>query len=278
MKGRGNMKKVQIHCNDNEETIMVKKQVSDFLNTNDFVITEDDPDLIVVLGGDGTMLSGIRKYYSKNIPFLGVNTGTLGFLPTVCRKDPEDVVTLLKSGDYTIKSYPLLKVDVETVQGEIITNYAFNEILIKHLEPRLMKAKMYINGKPFNYFAGDGFIISTPIGATGYAMWAGGVAMHCELPIYQLTPLNPNDNSVNSPLKSSLIMPNDTSLCFEITKAERREVMVACDGIRTTGDYVRSIKVSISDKTVKIIRQLDYDYFQLYRNKIIDKQVKHDFF
>ncbi len=272
------MKRIQIHYNYNEQTLSVKRQVVELLKENGFEITSDDPELIVVIGGDGTMLSAIRKYYYKGVPFVGVNTGTLGFLPTICRTESEALIDILNSGEYRVQSYPLLQADVETVNGEIITRCAFNEILIKHLEPRLMKAKLYINDKPFNYFAGDGFIVSTPIGATGYAMWAGGVAMHCELPIYQLTPITPNDNSVNRPMKSSIILPEDTKLYFEIVKAEYREVMVACDGVRITGDYIKNIHINVSDKKVKIIRRLDYDYFQLYRNKIIDKQVKQDFF
>ncbi len=116
-----------------------------------------------------------------------------------------------------------MKVQATTVNGDTLSSYAFNEILIKHLEPRLMEARMYINGKPFNYFTGDGFILSTPIGATGYAIWAGGVATHSELPVYQITPLNPNDNSVNRPLKASMVVPIDTVLDFKIVKqsAER---------------------------------------------------------
>ncbi len=272
------MKRVFLHYNYNEETISVKRKITEILESNGVEITKQNPSLIVVIGGDGTMLSAIRKYYYKNIPFLGINTGNLGFLPTVCKDNLYEILELINSGKYRIPSYPLLKVDVETVKGEVITNYAFNEIVIKHLEPRLMKAKMFVNGKPFNYFAGDGFIISTPMGATGYAMWAGGVAMHCELPIYQITPLHPNDNSINSPLKSSLILPNETMLDFEINKAKYHEVLVACDGVRTTNDYIEKINVSISDKKVQIVRTLDYDYFQLYRNKIIDKKVKKDFF
>ncbi len=267
-----------MHYNHNEQTVEVKRKIVDILTNNGFVVTKDNPDLIVTLGGDGTMLSAIRKYHYKNVPFLGINTGTLGFLPTVCRDELEKIVKILNDGEYRKQEYPLLQVNVKTVNGEEITNYAFNEIVIKHLEPRLMKAKLYIDNKPFNYFAGDGFIVSTPIGATGYAMWAGGVAMHCELPIYQLTPIHPNDNSVNSPLKSSLIVPDKTELDFDIEKGKYREVMVACDGVRTNNDYVDAIHVSVSDRKVNIIRTLDYDYFQLYRNKIIDKQVKKDFF
>jgi len=272
------MNRILIHHNRKKDTMIVKKKLMKLLRENGFILTRENPELIIVIGGDGTMLSAIRRYRLKRIPFLGVNTGTLGFLPSVPPQKPELIIEILKSGDYKLQSYPLMKVQATTVNGDTISSYAFNEILIKHLEPRLMEARMYINEKPFNYFTGDGFILSTPIGATGYAIWAGGVATHSELPVYQITPLNPNDNSVNRPLKASMVVPIDTVLDFKIVKAERREVIVACDGIRVSNDYISDLHVRASDREVHILRWGDYDYFELYRNKIIDKNVNRVIF
>lgn len=84
------------------------------------------------------------------------------------------LVQVILDESYTLQGYPLLKVVSKTINGQLIEKYAFNEVLIKHLEPRLMEAIIYIDKEEFNYFTGDGFIISTPIGATGYAIWAGG--------------------------------------------------------------------------------------------------------
>jgi len=155
----------------------------------------------------------------------------------------------------------------------VIEKYAFNEILIKHLEPRLMEAMIYLDKEEFNYFTGDGFIISTPIGATGYAIWAGGVAIHSELPVYQLTPLNPNDNSVNRPLMSSIVLPVETSIDINIIKSNSREVIVACDGLKISNDYISEIHIMASHKAIEILRDKRYSYYDLYRRKIIDKNI-----
>ncbi len=272
------MKRILIHHNRKKDTMRVKKKLMQLLQDKGYILSRQNPDLIIVIGGDGTMLSAIRKFRLKKTPFLGINTGTLGFLPSVPSSQPELVLEILESGDYFIQSYPLLKVFAKTVNGDQISSYAFNEILIKHLEPRLMEAKIHINGKPFNYFTGDGFIVSTPIGATGYAIWAGGVATHSDLPVYQLTPLNPNDNSINRPLKASMVVPLDTKLQFAIVKADRREVIVACDGMKVSNDYISELHVEASDKEVHILRWGDFDYFELYRTKIIDKNVNRVIF
>jgi NAD+ kinase len=137
-----------------------------------------------------------------------------------------------------------------------------------------MEAKLYINNTPFNYFTGDGLIISTPMGATGYAIWAGGAVVHSDIPVYQITPMTPNDNSVNRPLKSTMIVPEETKLHVTIEKANRRKVIVACDGNRLSNEYISEIDVEINtDDEIHVIRSDEFDYFDLFKRKIIDKNI-----
>ncbi len=267
------MKRVMIHHNYKPETLKAKKVLIRLLKQNHFHLVDQRPELIIVIGGDGTMLSAVRSHRQKHVPFIGVNTGSLGFLPTVGPNQLEELVDVLNQKKYTIQKYPLLKVKCTTVTGTIVENYAFNEILLKHVEPRLMEAKLYINQKPFNYFTGDGLIISTPIGATGYAIWAGGVSTHSELPVFQITPLNPNDNSINRPLKHSMVVPLDTHLNLQVVKARSRAVIVACDGIKVSNDYIQELDVNVAEDSIKILRIGDFDYFEFYKHKIIDKNI-----
>jgi NAD+ kinase len=267
------IKRIYIHHNNNRVSLRIKEKIITLLKDNGFFPVKTNPDLIIVVGGDGTMLSAIRSYATHKIPFIGVNTGTLGFLPSVLPDEIDSIIDILKNEEYVIHYYPLLEVESKTIGGNKILSYAFNEITLKHIEPKLMEALVYINDNPFNYFTGDGFIISTPVGATGYAIWAGGVAPHSDLKVYQMTPLNPNDNSINRPLKTSMILPIDTKLYFKIIKAERRAVIVACDGIKTTDDYISELSIQVSDLCVRIMRKPDYDYFDLFRQKIIDKHI-----
>ncbi|MEA1976146.1 MAG: NAD(+)/NADH kinase [Bacillota bacterium] len=266
--------RIFIHNNSKSESLKVKNELINFINKSELQIVKTNPELIIVIGGDGTMLSAIRKFRYKKIPFIGINTGTLGFLPSVLPKDIGKFIDIIKNKKYSKVHYPLLELTSETVNGEKISHYAFNEILIKHLQPKLMEAKISFNNKPFNYFTGDGFIISTAIGATGYAIWAGGVATHSSLELYQITPIHPNDNSVNRPLKTSMVVPIDTKLSIDVIKAKKRKVIVACDGYNVTDDYISKISIRKSkDHMITILKTDDYDYFDLYKNKIIDKKI-----
>lgn len=267
------MKRLLIHHNYKRESMAVKAKLLALMAERGFVSVDENPDVIVAIGGDGTMLSAVRDHRSKKAPFIGINTGSLGFLPNVRPDNMSGLLDALEKENYNIQSYPLLKVICKTVMGEQVESYAFNEILIKHLEPRLMEAKIFINGKAFNYFTGDGFIISTPIGATGYAIWAGGVATHSELPVYQLTPLNPNDNSINRPLKTSMVVPLETEIDFKVVKASSREVIVACDGCKVSNDYISELHIRASKREIRFLRLENYDYFEFYKAKIIDKNI-----
>lgn len=268
------MKRILLHHNNKRYSLKVKERLLMLFRERGIQLTRKNPDLIVVIGGDGTMLSAIRRYRSMGLPFIGVDTGSLGFLPSIMTDHLEELMDILENGNYRVVSYPLLKVKSKTVRGKIIEDFAFNEIVIKHLEPKLMEVKMFINDKAFNYFTGDGFIVSTPIGATGYAIWAGGAVMHSDLDVFQITPIHPNDNSINRPLESSLIVPQDTTLDFKIVKANTREVIVACDGNKMSNDFIREVHICSCEEKIKVLRSDHYDYFDLYKRKIIDKNVR----
>lgn len=265
--------KIYIHSNHKESSLAIKKKLIKLIEKSPLELADKAFDLIVVIGGDGTMLSAIRKFKSKMKPFVGINTGTLGFLPSILPDQIEDFIDIIVNRKYVAVDYPLLKLTATCINGVRDDHYAFNEILIKHEQPKLMEAKVYMNNKAFNYFTGDGFIISTAIGATGYAIWAGGVATHPAIDAYQITPLNPNDNSVYRPLKTSMVVPMATRLSIDVVKAKHRKVIVACDGRKSTHEYIEKLEISRSlHHKVTILKTDDLDYFDLYRNKIIDKK------
>ena len=160
------MKRVLIHSNSKPISIQVKNQLVPLLERSGKMIVRENPDVIIVIGGDGTMLSAIRRYKHFETPFVGIDTGTLGFLTTIMPDKLNQIFEVLDGKKYRIVEYPLLMVNSKTLSGDVYTDYAFNEIIIKHVEPKLMEAKVYFNGRAFNYFTGDGFIVSTPIGAT----------------------------------------------------------------------------------------------------------------
>ena len=267
------MQRIYVYTNRVKRSLQVKAQLMEMLRKAGFVLSKNEPDLILVVGGDGTMLSAIRTLDHLNVPFLGVNTGSLGFLPGILPSEIEILPKLLSEETYYTEKYPTLEVKAKSLSGKEYTSYCFNEVLVKQHQPRLLEILIYLDGKPFNYYTGDGLIVSTPIGTTGYAIWTGGAAIESTLEAYQITPIHPNDNRINRPLKHSLIMPLSTKIELKVVRPQYRSVLAAVDGIYMTEEYLTDLTIRISDRPVSILRAHDTTYFDLFRNKIVDKNI-----
>lgn len=267
------MQRIYVYTNRVKRSLQVKSQVMNLLKNAGFILTKSKPEVILVIGGDGTMLSAIRSLDHLNVPFLGVNTGSLGFLPGILPSEIDLIPTLLSEETFFTDTYPTLEVRAKALSGKEYVSHSFNEVLIKQHQPRLLEILVYLNDRPFNYYTGDGLIVSTPIGATGYAIWAGGAAIESSQQVFQLTPIHPNDNRINRPLKHSLIMPNTTKIDLKVVRPQHRSVLIAVDGVYLTEEYLSEISLRNSDRPVRILRAHDTTYFDLFRNKIVDKHI-----
>ncbi len=268
------MKNILIHHNFKRETVETKERLVQILQSEGINIVSSNPDLVVSIGGDGTMLNAIRKHFDEQVPFIGINTGSLGFLPTISSDRLTDFIDVIKNKMFTISRYPLLKVEFVTVKGEKFSRFAFNEVLIKQAEPRLMKAEILIDGRHFNHFAGDGLIVSTAAGSTGYAIWAGGAAIHNEVKAMQLVPLSPNDCAINHPIKTSMILPERTIIDIHVDRPLYSAVVIGCDGVKSARHAAKSINVKIHDMPIQILRCHPFNYLELYSEKILRKQLE----
>ncbi len=264
--------RVLIHHNFKKTSLKLKNELIAKLKASELEIVSDKPDIIITLGGDGTMLNAIRKHQHRNVPFIGINTGSLGFLPSVDAGEIDVMIDELLARDYRVNSYPLLKIIAHTTKGEKLEAYAFNEMIIKQAAPRLMEAKIFIDDHFFNEFAGDGLMLSTAIGSTGYAIWAGGAAMHPKTKGVQMIPLCPNDNAIHSPLKTPIILPESCKIDIKIERARFSSSVVGVDGIGLSKYAIADVSASVKADAVRIARLRQFNYFDLYSQKIIGKK------
>lgn len=266
------MKKVLIHTNNHHLSLGVGIALKAELKKRKIQITNENPDLIIVVGGDGTMLSAIKKYRHLQVPYAGINTGHLGFLSSFMPDEIEAMIENLMEGKYFKHKSPILEATVKYTDGKEVQKYAFNEFVIKNSGIKLFKCQIDINEKYFNTFAGDGLVISTPFGSTGYAIWCGGNAITGELEAIQLTPICPNDNAINYTLKTSMIMNMNVLIDVNITKPDKYELILSGDGVSTVSSGIESIRFKVIEQKVELIFSYDYDYYQHYKNKIMDKK------
>lgn len=253
----------------------VRSQFYELCEKRGLKIVEEDPDLVVSIGGDGTMLRTIREYKKYGVPFVGINAGRLGFLPNF-RPDQaalSSLLDMLKSGNYRLISRPLLDVDTRDEDGGHYKNDAFNELVVKFSNMKMMEIGIEISGRHFNDFTGDGIVISTPLGSTGYAIWAGAAALNPELPCYQLTPINPNNASIRNPLLYPLVLPEREKITLNIRNREKTPVVVSMDANSYESRLFQRIDVKISEERVQVIESKDYDYWSIFKSKLLDKNL-----
>ena len=160
----------------------------------------DRIDLLVVLGGDGTILWVLRQLGEKTKPIAAINTGTLGFLTCATAEESGQLVEALVSGTYTLAERLLIAGDLER-NGRIESSFvALNEVtLCRAVASRVIHVEAHINGKLANRYTGDGLILSTPTGSTAYSLSAGGPLVQPDANVFVITPICPH-SLANRPL------------------------------------------------------------------------------
>jgi len=219
-----------------------------------------DCDACCVIGGDGTLLGAVRGAADADIPIIGVNQGSLGFLTTFSADEARAQFAALLEGDYRIARRALL--DCKT--GPRRTDVALNDVLIKDAKPsRIVRLEVFANDKLVTEYTCDGLIFSTPTGSTAYNLAAGGPIVHPQAEVIAMTPICPHTLS-----NRTIIFRNDVKLRVVNCTAGSR-LLVAMDGQRnmvvTEGTPV---EISIDSRTLALAQRRDYSHYEVMRAKL----------
>jgi NAD+ kinase len=215
-------------------------------------------DFLISVGGDGTLLSVVRKSFKYDKPVLGINLGTLGFLTDISMDQLPKFIEDLKNDVYKIDSRMM-------VEGSVNLNkfVAFNDIVISRKSiSSMIKISAKIDGKHFNTYFGDGVIISTPTGSTAYNLSVGGPIVYPLTEAFIVTPVAPH-----SLTQRPLVMPADFEIEFIITDNQGAVVIVDGQDIYEV-EQNQSIKIRIASKKAKMIHRIQRNYFEVLNEKL----------
>jgi NAD+ kinase len=182
--------------------------------------TERSPDAIVVLGGDGLMIRAANAH--PGIPLLGINFGNVGFLALVERRDWERAVADLAAGSFSVQEGPTLQAAAWRSSNLILSGSAINDVVIRSGN-RMVDVEVYIDGRYFNTYPGDGMIVSTPHGSTAYCMAAGGPILTSGVRGFAIVPI-----SCHSPIRTPFVVPENA--VTELVVANDHEAFLILDG------------------------------------------------
>ena len=222
-------------------------------------------DLIIAVGGDGSMLTAAKAAASANIPLVGVNRGRLGFLADVSPDDEFESLNHILAGNYDSEKRMLLRADIISKDGTTDCGSALNDIVIKrHQIGRMLDFQTSVDGHYVNTHGGDGFIIATPTGSTAYALSCGGPIVAPNLDAVVLAPICPHTLS-----DRPLVIPATSVTEVEIAEGHADTAEVSCDG-EVTG-YLgtgQTLRVEAAAHRVELIHPSGYDYYEILRNKL----------
>lgn len=224
----------------------------------------EDLDLVVVLGGDGTLLYAARTWGVKGVPLLGVNMGGLGFLTEISLESLNPTLEKVLVGDYSAESRMMLTVTVQRGNKVVALQNVLNDAVInKGALARILNLDVSIDRKGLTSYRADGLIISTPTGSTAYNLAAGGPIIYPTHETIILTPICPFTLS-NRPL----ILP--TNVTIEITMGSQdSDVLLTADGqISFPLEPGDTIRVERSKLGITLIKNPYKDYFEILRTKL----------
>ena len=225
-----------------------------------------EADLVVVLGGDGTLIGLSRLLEGRKAPVLGVNLGSLGFLTEFTLEDMFPALEKVLNGDFTYEDRIMLAAEISFDGKKGVSYTALNDVLIhRGSTSQLITVRVEVNGELLNHYTSDGLIISTPTGSTAYNLSANGPIVYPSLNAIIITPICPQTLSIRP-----IVIPDNVTIRLSVTpRAKGNAAQATLDGQVVFGLDTRSrITIRRSEDITRIIQSPYTDYYNLLRGKL----------
>jgi len=250
--------------------IILDEQIPDVINNGNYKKADRDTigkqcDLVIVVGGDGTILNAVRSLAHAHVPLVGINVGRLGFLADISPDELESSLEEILNGSYREEQRLLLEMQVLRDNKVIFEGDAFNDVVI-HIRDvaRMIEFETRINDEFVNHQRADGIVISTPTGSTAYALSAGGPILHATLDAITLVPISPHTLS-----SRPLVIHSDSQIDVLICNTKDGIAQATCDGHLSTDVHVGDhIKVKRKAEKITLLHPKRHNYFEILRAKL----------
>lgn len=260
--------RIRVYSNRKPTSRKVTQELLEKLRKAGFILDKKSPDVVITIGGDGTLLSAFHAYESQldTVRFIGVHTGHLGFYTDWRDYEIDELVRSLKEEKQNSVSYPLLDVCLTYTNNMPDRHFlALNEATIKNVD-RTMVANVFIKDELFECYRGDGLSVSTPTGSTAYSKSLGGAVVHPRVNTLQLNEIASLNNRVYRSLGSPMIIAPDEWIRLDMKKRETYSLHV--DNLSLTNSNIKHVKFCLSEKRI---------HFALYRHTHFWRRVNNAF-
>ncbi len=250
--------------------VILEKSTGDLILDNSYKVSSGEElaklvDLVIVVGGDGSLLSAVRKLSDSKTPIVGINRGHLGFLTDIAPDNIEEELSRVLAGEYDAEERLLLEVEVWRDGKFIASSLALNEVVLRPASSgRMIAYSISIDNKFVCEQRGDGLIVSTPTGSTAYAMSAGGTILHPKLKVLELVPILPQTLS-----SRPIVISSKSKVNIVLHETNGVYPQIICDGqehIPCKPNDVLLIKEAKSH--INLLHPKQQDFFKICRTKL----------
>ena len=264
----GLVHEVILWAENNDMTLFLPnslKQLESASNYSNFYDPVDPPsvDLLLCLGGDGTLISGVRIFSQPTIPVLGVHIGGLGFLAQIIPKDLVEKLNMIKDGKFSAQERLVLNANISNNNNSF---FAINDFVVQNETAyRVTSLSLYIDGKHVSDYKSDGVIISTPTGSTAYSLSSGGPIVQPDVFSIVVTPISPH-----SLTSRPLVLPPDVNIEFRFNGDSEKKLRLISDGQNIENfNNDSTVQISQAKYHLKFITFPDYDYYDTLKKKMV---------
>lgn len=258
--------KLAIFANQKCENIDLQSQLLDLSRENGFEIDENEPEVVVFVGGDGTFLRAVHQYIDRldKVKFIGVNCGSLGFFASLDKEECFDIFKHLQGNELVEEKHALLEADIQ-FEDDKKHIYAVNEIRIENPFHTLI-CDVVINNEYLETFRGNGLNIASEIGSSAYNKSLGGSLIADDLNAIELTEIASIQNNAYHTLASPLILSHKSKI---LLKGELAKSLVGYDHLVIDNNKLLSILIGKSTKQFTILRKKTHSYIKSIKRSFI---------
>lgn len=243
------------------------QEIHNKLQAINFVPEQENPDIVISVGGDGTMLRAVQHYINQinKVYFVGIKTGRLGFYTDFLPTQLDELVEVLQKKTFEVCAFNLLEYKLVGKEHSK-TSYALNDLAITN-PVNTQIIEVLIDGLHFETFRGTGFLLSTPSGSTAYSKSLGGSLIHPKVKAFQLTEMASINNRIYKTISSPLVLHQEQTIVLKSSNYEN--VVLISDGIYESFKDFDQIEATLSDKTVSFVTKLKDDFWSRVQRAFI---------
>lgn len=249
------MKKINLFISSKKKSWRIKKKVEPIIHAYGYqfsMVYSPDACINMVIGGDGTFLAAVQESSFSPLPFLGINTGHLGFFQTIDEDSLEYFLKRFFQEDYYIDSLRLLQADILTSSWNY-RKYAVNEFYLTCTDFKVLQTNVMIDGVPLINQAADGIMVATPQGSTAHNLSAGGSILYQTLDGFHMKAISPIRSKSYDSLPSSLVIPSSSILKLSIHQKDQDRILLLVDGLKEKFYGVKEVHITNSNHYVQRI-------------------------